>query len=179
MPHAVGKIHDARDARRNQAPTQAWSSLSQRSGQPGAHAVPGGAGRSPRLDRSPRGGPHLLNGCEQAGHLVHLPGRLTKCKQNWSRADSTRHTPSMPRHHARLRNMLLTCREPIESGLTTRHHDLRLPNLRNPLPRRAMVPRLQPTLHPRRPRRTLPPLRRARCDIGPNRHPRNQHDPLT
>jgi hypothetical protein len=32
------------------------------------------------------------------------------------------------------------------------------PNLRNPLQRRAMVPRLQPALHPRRPRRPVPPL---------------------
>jgi hypothetical protein len=35
----------------------------------------GGAGRSPRLDGGPPGGPHLLNGHEQAGHLVYLPGR--------------------------------------------------------------------------------------------------------
>src|SRR5665647_2459176 len=42
-----------------------------------------------------------------------------------------------------------------------------------------MVPRLQPALHPRRPRRTVPPLRRTRRDIRPHRHPHNQQHPLT
>jgi hypothetical protein len=39
---------------------------------------PAGAGQSPRLDGGPPGGPHLLNGGEQAGHHVHVPGRPMK-----------------------------------------------------------------------------------------------------
>ena len=48
------------------------------------------------------------------------------------------------------------------TGPAARHHRLLVPQLRGPLLRPAVVPRLQPALHPHRPRRALPALRRTR-----------------
>ena len=62
-----------------------------------------------------------------------------------------------------------SCAGPASRSAPRGQH-LPLQRLRDPLPRPAMVPRLQPAMHPRRPRWRLPPLRRTHRHQRPVRH---------
>src|SRR5215211_1878512 len=59
-----------------------------------------------------------------------------------------------------------------------RHH-LRMPALREPLPRRATLRGMQLVVPTPRPRRNLPPLRRARRRLRPDRRQPIQRHPTT
>jgi len=61
---------------------------------------------------------------------------------------------------------------------TPRRHRLHLRELREPLPQRAVVPRLQPTLPAPRSRRDLPQLSGSRHQRGTHRRPKRRHAEL-
>ena len=58
-------------------------------------------------------------------------------------------------------------------------HRLRVPRVRDPLPRHPTLPRLPPVLPTHRPRRRLPPLRRNRRPRRPRLQPRRDEQPIT
>src|SRR5215211_2655053 len=63
--------------------------------------------------------------------------------------------------------------------LATPGHRLRVPGLRDSLPRRATLPRLPPVLPTHRPRRCLPALRRTRRPRRPLLQQRRDEQPIT